>query len=235
MKYLLPIFFLLFFFQQTNAQVPGYQGKRLYISFELIPHFFIFDHHSNYDKKGLKIDSPVTVRFSNEGSINYVINRNSILSADFSFRRDRFSINRYVDSFFKTQNRIIGFGIKRMNFKHKGFIAPVGNFFQLRGFLINTKAEIYGEANAVTSVPTSLPKYYSDFGITLSWGLQTVWWDRLVPSYTVGLSYILTNRNLHILFDDYYIEEKTLTNRGLGGVLPGLLFTGKVGIGILLF
>ena len=230
MKYLLSIFFLLFFVQQAEAQVPGYQSKRLYVSYELVPHLLL----ESFDKKGRSTD--MSVRFSNEGSINYVLSRSSILTADFSFRKDRYSINQ-DDLFFKTKSRIIGFGIKQMNFKHKGFIAPVGNFIQLRAFLINTKGAAYGTVNAVTSVPTSPTRSYSDFGITISRGFQTVWWDRLVPSYTIGLSYILTNQNLHTLFDGYYYydEPKVMTNRGLGGILPGFLFTGKLGVGILLF
>jgi|GEM_PF-6210779 len=239
MKYLLSIFFLLLFFvQQAEAQVPGYQGKQLYVSYELIPHFFIY----SFDKSGNVKNPPIAIRFSNETSINYVINRSSILSADISFRPDRLSTSRYdentfdyVEKFFRTQSRIIGVGIKHMNFTRKGFIAPVGNFIQLRGFLINTKATPYGQPNAVTKISTGPTQTYNDFGITLAWGFQTVWWARLVPSYTIGLSYIVTNRNFISWLEDDYSADRKISNHGLGGILPGLLFTGKLGIGILLF
>lgn len=234
MKYLLSIFFLLFFTQQTEAQVPGYQGKRFYVGYELIPHYIlkavgIKTYNTNGEVEG-------QYQFSNAVNINYVIARNKILTVDFNYRKSGFADSEYdsqtqlyYDDFFRTTNKMLGLGIKRMNYIKKGYIAPVGNFFEFKAFWINSTVVGHGTLENVSNTPTSTKQSFNDFGIGLYWGMQTIWFDRLVPSYTFGI----TASSLH--FSQTYSFPHDTKVSAFGGTYPGVLITGKLGIGVLLF
>lgn len=239
MRYSVIIFFLFFFAQDIIAQVPGYRGKRLYINYECIPHLFLNDIQAVYDKQGQLIENnnnPVTIRFGHKGSINYVLSKKFILSSDLSYREDRlrflginYNTNTVYNLFLRTKNRSIGLSLKRMNYigRQGHYIAPVGNFFEINTFWAQIKAEDYINPKA-QSINNS-------FGVGAYWGMQTVWFHRLVPSYIIGLSYLFGDFNGR--FEDLGNDplEMEIRKKAFGGIVPGILFTGRVGIGILLF
>jgi len=251
MKYLISCFYLLFFSFNLIAQVPGYQGKKFYVSYEPIPYFFSselteYPRSNFFDNKGRVKNKTLFVKLAHKGSLDYVIKRNMILTLDVTHRKDGFtgatSLNNVslseIDSlnYFKTKGQTLGIGFKYMNYRKKGFIAPVGNFVRAGLFVFNTSIAAYGTPNQITKKPTSQRDHKRELGMIIGWGMQTVWFERLVPSYSVNFSWRFGGLNSLL---NKNIENSQLLERAseyaFGSTWANMIITGQVGIGVLLF
>ncbi len=209
-------------------------------------------NYSYYDKEGRKLSNDVLIRFSHKGSVNYVISRNHILTGEFTYRRDGFTKKYEYDSwdvvspyteetYFKLQSRTLGIGLKRMNYVSRGFIAPVGNFFEFRLFMLNTLVAAHGQPRNVSKEPLSQSESINELGVGISWGMQTVWFDRFIPSYTIGIGWRVLRYGMLLNFQGNSPDNpnfgilKDASEQSFGGLTPNMYLTGQVGIGVLLF
>lgn len=256
------LFFVLFcifsaigsFSNKIVAQSPGYQGKHIYINYEPIVRF---DNLYYYDDSGDRIEKD-TMFFRNNFSLkhniglHYIFSRTDIVGLDISLGSPRNFIfpdeltNK--NKLYRGTGRTYGINYKHFNFGKKGFIAPNGNFIEVRPFLYTVKVEEIGiyfpDSLVVPGLELPYPDFYAvnppkerendrfnSLGISVSWGMQTVWWDRVIPSYVLGLT-VIPN---FILNDDFLLSKEAATFWMGGGLLQRTYIDVKVGVGILLF
>lgn len=240
------MFFLLVL--ETNAQkVPGYQGKKVYFQYEAIPkiQWLDFGRYRNYDKNGNRDDKPY--EFKHNFGLHTVLSKNKSLGIDITttlgprYFTD-FSNQNQVDELFSINATQIGLSFKHFSRK-KGYIAPLGAFFELRPFAFMGKTtyegrfvEVAGSNNAIyipVDVPYEVtsPEFSTTLGVAVFFGNQWILLDRLMLSYSFGLTYY------SIWINDPYPGVQLAAVRKYISTLVSDNFIPdfKIGVGVLLF
>jgi hypothetical protein len=139
MKYkLLLLVLILFFVKKSEAQiVPGYQGKRTYIEYNL--HFVptLLGVSSKGNKFGIgERKSLSTWSFRHNINMNYVTKRNAEIGGSISLGNT--GVLDENSSFGTIRFTTIGFNYNRYFVKSTGALAPLGRYFKLETQYIQT-------------------------------------------------------------------------------------------------
>ena len=246
------------------AQGPGYQGKRVYISYEpqirsVNPLDRVYGDNGFYrqynDDGTWKADTNLVQRYTLRHNIglHYVFTRSDIFGIDFTLgSHSNFKKNfGTTDSLnlYQAQGFSIGLIYKRFNFKKKGYLAPNGNFLEIRPFLFISNVDEIGSFDGTTfpekadlyDTPKRQPESSNRFGISIAWGTQTVLIDRFITNYTFGITLMPPNRAWSF-WNNNNDKPLTIAQEGaynaFGGTQAtpiGISIDVKIGIGALLF
>ncbi len=209
LKYIFLVFVICFISMNTieiNAQSPGYQGKNVYISYDATPRFpKTITDDSGLDDGSLvdstfvvNGDSSFTVNLKHTVGVHYIFTRNMSIGLEYTFHQPRYFENYFTSDIrnttFKVKATQFGLNFKWYNFKKRGFIAPVGSFIEVRPsmYLVDIEKDNMRTQPSDEVVFTEVKDGYTGLGLSVAYGMQTVWAGRLVPSYKVGIT-ILPN------------------------------------------
>jgi hypothetical protein len=232
----------------ANAQVPGYMGKKLSISYT--PAFFL-SLQPKQKESGDYITVP-GLNFRNDVTIDYVISKSVAFGASVKYISTKLNdVIYYTGNYYYgpqkaftgdvlLQGPAFSFYVKKYAFNKKGFIAPVGFY---------TKWEVvYGKV-AVKSgklLPPADPGYeyvadiseissishQSVFGLMYSYGRQNFINDKIFinTSSSIGIGNMRIRSSIGKQYPGYTDFAYDMSSR-LGGYL---LFNFNIGIGVLL-
>ncbi len=257
-NYISRLLFFVCFFVLCNdllAQSPGYRGKHFYVNYEAIPRISYIDgieaveniEYRDEDGNSLDFDGMLnSLNVKHNVGIHYIFSRGGIigleatLSAPQYFSRREESTGLYKH--YRSKGRIFSVNYKRFNFIRKGYIAPIGNFIELRPVLYMNKVEELGRYNISSylgnvyipnlSAQTLNSDSFTGLGIAFAFGMQTIWFERLIPNYTFGFTYIPSlrqNSNYNLSGDAARAHSRALLADA------GWFIDIKVGLGLLLF
>jgi len=184
----------------TYAQAPGYEGKHLYVDFQIGPRLNLLPDETNvrfYTPEGENL-IPSYLTYQYGLGLNYVVAKGGIVVADitthekFYYRQQL--LNTFSTELIKPRGYTIGLGYRFMNFTKKGFIAPVGEYWEIKPFILLTGFEALGRFNNEDFIPYAENKLYPefdriDYGLSVGYGVQTVWWDLVTVSYYMGMMF----------------------------------------------
>jgi len=201
----------------SKAQVPGYQGKRFILSYNL-------DVAPNLTYIYVNLSNPVPFQvFSNHHlNVEYVLWRRFSIGADVSFSQNNPAI---LDSGNKAHVTTSTFGLNFIFYpNHQNTIAPVGNYFKIRVFEGNANSSgliINGNTNTWENDHTPIQKIY---GFGIGFGNNLIVHNNIVLTASINMDLYLSSTNSVPLEED--VESHLLTS---------YLFYLKLGIGGLLF
>jgi hypothetical protein len=213
-----------------KAQVPGYEGKRFILSYNL-------DVLSNlsYIYGHTEVALPVQILFNNHLNAEYVLGRRFSLALDGAYSRNKVFITE--------GNATVNTGTYGLNVifypNNHNTLAPVGNYFKIRlftgnatatGNIINNSSDYYG--NPITVVtPEQTNLNINGFGI--GFGNNMIINNHIVLTASVDMDYNILGLNANKVPQGASYQE--LTYNIQDHVLASYLFYFKLGIGGLLF
>jgi len=224
------ICFLLFPFL-LKAQVPGYEGKRFIVSYNLdvLPNLAYV--YLNLGDNPL----PVQVLFNNHINAEYVLGRRFSLAVDASYSRNK--------TFLTDGNATVNTGTYGLNCifypDHDNTLAPVGNYFKIRiftgsatasGNIVSNTFDDNGYPVTLT-VPEQTNLSIQGFGI--GFGNNMILHNHIVLTASVDLDYNVLTFNANKIQQGASYQE--LTYDVQNHILDSYLFYFKLGIGGLLF
>jgi hypothetical protein len=163
------------FYSFAQAQVPGYRGKRFYVSYDL--NFFPALSNPTY---GEETQSNITdyhgmnVRHAIEA--DYVVSRTNSIGLSYGFFRSRFEHQSDTGWTYFPSLKCNVIGLNYTVFlKNKGSLAPFGAYAKISGELITYKA-----ITDLESEPKSFKGTPNLKSINITIGEQKIYFDRLI-------------------------------------------------------
>ena len=186
-------FLILFLFlqQMASAQVPGYMGKKAWVTadFNFAPAFFNMNQNHMVMKKGV-LDTEARAKGQNVWAINYrpefnfeyLVGRDVALGLSYSLLKtgtvkELESTNPEIDGFHHDilKGNAIGFHLKKFKYSKSASIAPIGYYWKLgiaasRWNTYSSKESTIGQFSKTVTNPV----------LTLGVGKQKVLFDRFL-------------------------------------------------------
>jgi hypothetical protein len=234
----------------TQAQVSGYQGKRLLLSYDE----FFMSALSGPNQNGN--NGFASFNLHNRVSIDYVLSRGLSLGVDYHFFNTCFqlpdaSIDYFDPSYggFNTANlvtdgmlaysSVTGIGIHLKKYFTNN-IAPLGNYFEF-GIIDFFQDVTYDKVKLKAQNPDvalSIPNYspYSSGALNISYGKKSIFFNCLVLDYGMQSGIVFNGITPTIRQQEYYHDMNTyLQEPARMRLLSHFLFNIHVGVGLLVF
>lgn len=234
----------------AQAQVSGYQGKRLVLNYDQ----FFMSAPTGPNQNGE--NSFISFNMHNRIGMDYVLSRSLSLGLDFHFFNTCFNFQNTSVEFFDPiyggynstdlnvdgmlgYSSVTGIGIHLKKYFVNN-IAPLGNYFEFEvvGFFQNVsydKDKLRTQnPNLVYNIPNLSP--YSSSAIGISYGKKSIFFNRLVLDYGMQTGLVFNGFTSAISFSNYHHDMNTyLEESAKARLFSHYIFNIHLGIGVLFF
>jgi hypothetical protein len=224
----LTIILLLIVPMVLKAQVPGYQGKRLivYYNLSLGPNFIQSVYNSG-------LTYPFQIHTAHSLDAEYILSRKFSLEGEFSFLDNKFNVSETDDysnyNTFPLDLVTTGFGINCVFYGgENNAFAPVGNFFKIKLAIKNYTAtgNVYSNDSAGNSISSKKIVSGTLYGFGLELGHHLVIKDKVILSASLNADFnlpigdVLANDGLSYYVYNHLLDTYIIYLRfGIGGLL----------------
>ncbi len=251
MKHLYTLLFVICFAPLAIAQVPGYMGKRAWVSanFNVAPALFNMNqNHMSTRASVLGRESRargqnfLAINYRPQLTFEYLISRDVALGLSYSFVKtgtvkELASDNPEIDGIHYDilKGNTIGVHMKNFRFSHSASIAPIGYYWTL-GFGITKFNTYHGKQGKVGQ----FTKDVMNPVITIGTGKQQVLFDRLVINSGVEFGWSFMPKDAKDILDADEMNagehpESLSIHHAYGSLLGYYVFNLKLAVGYLAF
>lgn len=253
------IFFLLLILPQTlHSQVPGYLGKKLYLTLgvSLGPALEGPTQNNNgSDFFGASNKRSFGLNYEFDGALSYVVGRYSSVGISAGqYYTGAISEASTISPFFTTNSSLAEFdehelfwrlNVRSINLIHslykrkKGALAPFGNYFYyglgrkfISGSVIDKKTD-YWASEVFGNTELKIDDEISYTSIFIGWGSQQIFWDKVILKWGVKISFPLNYVSWRAI--DLDTNQGQYTGEAFSRIYSHEVARFDIGIGYLLF